>query len=142
MNRIKTIALSALCTISLNSAVYAEGTNAIQGVKLGFGYDMGFGVTAQLNKFNGFIGNDGLAVDYIVVKEKIENIDSTIPFQWYIAAGGFAEWDGDFGGRVPVGIEASFSTGWDVYAQIIPDLEIVDDFKFGVGAGLGVRYQF
>jgi len=147
MNSIKTISLKALvlgsiCALSLSTTVNAEEANALQGVKLGFGYDMGFGMTAQLDKFNGFIGNDGLAVDYVIVKEKIENIDSTIPFQWYIGAGGYAEWDGDFGGRAPVGIEASFATGWDVYAQIIPELEIVDDFEFGLGAGLGVRYQF
>jgi len=106
---------------------------------------MGFGLTAQLDRFNGFIGNDGLAVDYILVKEKIQNIESTIPFQWYIGAGGYVDWDGkdtDFGARVPVGIEATFATGWDVYAQVIPDLEIVNDFEFGLGAGLGVRYQF
>jgi len=139
---LKAIVLSSICACLLSTTVTAEEANALQGVKLGFGYDMGFGMTAQLDKFNGFIGNDGLAVDYVIVKEKIENIDSTIPFQWYIGAGGFVEWDGDLGGRVPVGIEASFATGWDVYAQIIPDLEIVDDFKFGVGAGLGVRYQF
>ena len=147
MKRIKTLYLKAMvlgsiCAYSLSPVVHAENTNVLQGVKLGFGYDLGFGMTAQLGQFNGFIGNDGLAVDYVIVKEKIENIDSTIPFQWYIGAGGFAEWDGDFGVRAPVGIEASFTTGWDIYVQIIPELEIVDDFEFGLGAGLGVRYQF
>ena len=150
MNRIKTtaskiIVLSSICACTLSTAVNAEETNALQGLKVGFGYDLGFGMTAQLGKFNGFIGNDGLAVDYIIVKEKVENTGSTIPFQWYIGAGGYVDWDGkddDFGARAPVGIEASFATGWDVYAQIIPELEIVDNFEFGLGAGLGVRYQF
>ena len=139
---LKSIVLSSICACTLSPAVYAENTNALEGVKIGFGYDLGFGMTAQLDKFNGFIGNDGLAVDYMLVKQKIENIDSSIPFQWYIGAGGYVEWDGDFGGRAPIGIQANFATGWDAYAQLIPELEIVDNFEFGLGAGLGVRYQF
>ncbi len=136
---LKTIVLSAICTCTLNSIAYAENTAALQGIKLGFGHDMGLGIALQKDKINGFVGNHGLAVDYKVVAEKLE---ASIPAQWYIGAGGFAQWDGDLGGRLPIGIEASFAKGFDAYAQIIPELKLVNDLGFGLGAGLAVRYQF
>lgn len=141
MQYIKSIILGSVCALSLCSIAHAE-ENPLKGLKLGFGYDQGFGLTGQLGKFNGFIGNDGLAVDYIVVREKIE---AKIPLHWYIAGGGYIDWDDkdeDFGARAPVGVEASFATGWDAYAQVIPKLEIIEDFEFGLDAAIGVRYQF
>lgn len=138
---IKSIIFGSVCALSLCSIAHAE-ENPLSGLKLGFGYDQGFGLTGQLGKFNGFIGNDGLAVDYIIVREKIE---AQAPLHWYIAGGGYIDWDdkdNDFGARVPVGVDIEFTTGWDAYAQIIPKLEIVEDFEFGLDAAVGVRYQF
>jgi hypothetical protein len=104
----------------------------LQGIKLGFGYDLGLGLTAQTNKFNGFIGNGGVAAGYILAKENIKNIEASIPLYWYIGAGA----------RMPVGLEAAFAKKLDVYVQIIPEVKLVDDVKFGLGAGFGVRYKF
>jgi hypothetical protein len=65
-----------MVTCLLNSAASAESNSVLQGIKLGFGYDLGLGLTAQTNKFNEFIGNGGVAADYILVKENIKNIES------------------------------------------------------------------
>ncbi|MBL4797381.1 MAG: hypothetical protein JKY50_08200 [Oleispira sp.] len=147
MKRIKTsyvkrIVLSTILSCSLGSIAYAESPTALQGVKLGFGADMGLGITAQMGKFNGFFGNDGIAVDYIVVKKKLGKKPSATPVHWYAGAGGFGEWKGGAGVRAPVGIEISFAERLDAYVQVIPEFKIIDGAKFGLGGGLGVRYQF
>ena len=141
MQHIKSFILGSVCALSLCSIAHAD-ENPLNGVKLGFGYDLGFGLTGQLGKYNGFIGNDGLAVDYTIVREKIE---AKIPLNWYIAGGGYIDWDdddNDFGARAPVGVEANFASGWDVYAQVIPELQIIEDFEFDLSGAIGVRYQF
>jgi hypothetical protein len=147
MKRIKTHYLKAIVFTSivaclLNPAAYAESNHALQGIKLGFGYDLGLGLTAQTNKFNGFIGNGGVAVDYILGKENIKDIEASIPLYWYIGAGGYAEWKGGAGARMPIGLEAVFAKKLDAYVQIIPEFKLVDDVQFGLGAGFGVRYKF
>ncbi|UZE96044.1 hypothetical protein [Alkalimarinus alittae] len=140
MRHIKPVILSAVFALSSSTIAHAE-ENPLSGAKLGFGHDKGFGLTGQLGKFNGFIGNDGLAVDYIIVREKIE---AEIPLHWYIAGGGYIDWrgDDDFGLRSPVGLDLNFAKGWDAYVQVIPELEIVQEFEFGLDAAIGVRYQF
>lgn len=61
-NNLKVLALSTCFACSLNTAVYADNINSLEGIKLGFGYDMGLGITAQTQNINGFLGNDGLPV--------------------------------------------------------------------------------
>jgi hypothetical protein len=139
---LKTLIFMSIVACLLNPAAYAESNNTLQGIKLGFGYDLGLGLTAQTNKFNGFIGNGGVAADYIFEKENIKDIEVSIPLYWYIGAGGYAEWKGGAGARMPIGLEAAFAKKLDAYVQIIPEFKLVDDVKFGLGAGFGVRYKF
>ena len=54
---VKTIVLRTIFSCSLSSIAYAESPTVLQDVKLGFGADMGLGITAQMGKFNGFFGN-------------------------------------------------------------------------------------
>ena len=61
---------------------------------------------------------------------------------WYIGGGGYGDWDGDFGVRLPFGGEIYFAKNWDVYAHIIPRLRVNNNAKFGLDFGTGVRYQF
>ena len=60
--------------------------NVLKAIKLGFGFDRGFGVVGTMGKFNGFIGNDGASVDYIFMKEKIKTNESG-PLYWYVGGG-------------------------------------------------------
>jgi len=132
--------LSFIYVFMLISTVHAE-ENTLKGVKLGFGFDRGLGVVGTIGKLNGFIGNDGASVDYIFRKDKIKTNEPT-PLYWYVGGGGYGDWDGDFGVRLPVGGEIYFAKNLDAYAQIMPRLRINNDAKFGLDFGVGVRYKF
>jgi len=138
MNYIKaTISVLIIATVFLGTAHAEE--SSWKGLKLGFGADRGLGISGSLGQFNGFVGNDGLAVDYLFMKEKLE---SEYPLHWYIGGGGYVDWDGDFGVRAPVGAEFAFAKNVDAYAQVIPHLRLNHDAKFKLGIGIGIRYQF
>lgn len=129
-----------ICIFMLASTVHAEDA-PLKGIKLGFGFDRGFGVVGTMGKFNGFIGNDGASVDYIFKKEKLKTKES-MPLYWYIGGGGYGDWDGDFGVRLPVGGEIYFAKNLDAYAQLMPRLRVNNDAKFGLDFAAGVRYKF
>lgn len=141
MKIIKVAVLSFICTLMLVGTVNAE-ENAMKGIKLGFGFDRGFGVAGAMGKFKGFIGNDGVSVDYIFNREAINNAEIKVPVFWYVAAGGYGDWDGDLGVRLPVGVDVGFAKRWDGYAELIPRLRVNNNTSFGLDFGIGVRYQF
>jgi hypothetical protein len=141
MNIMKTMVLSFIFALMLIGTVHAED-GAMKGIKLGFGFDRGFGVAGALGKFKGFIGNDGVSVDYIFNREAINNADIKVPVFWYVAAGGYGDWDGDLGVRLPVGVDVGCAKRFDGYAELIPRLRVNNDAKFGLDFGIGVRYQF
>ena len=66
--------------------------------------------------------------------------------KWFVAGGGFVEWDGDWGARLPIGAELYFAKNLDAYAAAIPRLRInnnnknKDDVDFGLDFAIGVRY--
>lgn len=146
MNTIKVTILGFICVLMLLGKVNAE-EKSLNDIKLGFGFDRGFGIVGTIDKFNAFIGNKGIAIDYIFMKETMKvELDGSV--FWYIGGGGYRDWDrdrdrdGDFGARLPVGVEWYFEKNVDVYAQLIPHMQIYDDFKFGLDFSIGVRYQF
>jgi len=135
--------LDLMCAALLTNVVNAENA-PVKGIKLGFGFDRGFGVTGAIENLNGFIGNKGLSVDYIFKKDTLKlNPDIKGPLFWYIGGGGYYDWDDDdIGVRLPVGAEWYFAKNLDAYAQLIPRLRVNNDVKFGLDAAIGVRYQF
>ena len=148
MMSIKEIFLGLSCLMFLVSPqVHAEqqtqsATNTLSGVKLGFGFDRGFGVVGNIGKLNGFIGNKGASLDYILQKDSLQ-VEVPGPVFWYVGAGGYGDWDdGDIGVRLPVGAEWHFAKNLDAYAQLMPRLRVNNSARFGLDAGLGVRYQF
>lgn len=140
MKTIRVTMSGFICALMLMGIVNAEEKSS-KDIKLGFGFDRGFGVVGTMDKFNGFVGNKGVAIDYIFKKETMKvELDGSV--FWYIGGGGYGDWDGDFGARLPVGVEWYFEKNVDVYAQLVPRLQIQDDFKFGLDFSIGVRYQF
>lgn len=140
MNMFKAITLSLIFSFMLCSTVQSEDA-PLKGIKLGFGYDRGLGVVGATGNINGFIGNDGASVDYILKKEEFKSEEPT-PLYWFVGAGGYGDWDGDFGVRLPVGGEIYFAKNLDAYAQLMPRLRVNNDAKFGLDFAAGVRYKF
>jgi len=140
MNILKNAVTGIICALLLTTATHAE-ENTLKGMKLGFGFDRGLGITGSVGKLNGFIGNDGVSIDYIL-RRKTLKLEVDKPVFWYVAAGGYGDWDGDLGVRVPVGAELYFTERVDAYAQIMPRLRVNHDVKFGLDFAIGVRYKF
>lgn len=132
----KTLPLG-LCALMLSIT-----TPAMAQTKFGFGVDRGLGVTAQLeNRFNLFVGNDGIAGDYLFSRGSWGEIES-MPVNWYVGGGAWADWNKGFGVRLPLGVELNFAPSWQAYAQIAPDLDLDDGAKFGVQGAIAIRYSF
>lgn len=129
-----------ICALMFVGVIHAE-ENALKGIKLGFGFDRGFGVTGTVGKFNGFLGNDGVAVDYILNRDTLK-LELEGPVFWYVGGGVYGDWDGDAGARLPVGAEWYFTKRLDAYAQVIPRLRVNHSAKFGLDFAIGIRYQF
>jgi hypothetical protein len=112
-------------------------------IEAGVAFDMGFGVTALINKqFNIMLGNEGWAADYHLKKG---TFNANVPFTWYVAGGGYHEWDDGFGVRLPLGLNLNFENdqqNWNAYTQITPEIDLNDDIKFGANLALGLRYSF
>ncbi len=135
----KVSAVLFVCMFMLSNVVVSN-EYSMQDVKLGFGFDRGLGVSGSVKKFSGFVGNEGVAVDYQIRKEKL-NAEMKGSLNWYISGGGYGHWDGDFGARLPVGIEWGFEKSFEAYSHVIPHLQVQDDTHFGLGFGVGIRYQ-
>ena len=140
MNIVRTIPAVFLASLMLLGTTHAEQA-PLKNLKLGFGFDRGFGITGAIGKLNGFIGNDGVSIDYIFNKERL-NVDANVPVFWYVGAGGYGDWDGDLAVRLPVGIQVDFAKRVDGYAQIMPRFRFNNNTDFGLDFGIGVRYQF
>jgi len=131
-----------LATVS--NIALASNDNSI---KVGMGFDQGFGVTAQFSdNINAFIGNDGLSADLILRKG---HFSSDYPVSWYVGAGAAINWDHDneYSARVPLGIALPFAKNWSAYGQAAPELKYRDkssshELKFGVDFAAGIRYTF
>lgn len=141
MRIMKTAVLSFIFAVMLIGTVQAEDA-PLKGIKLGFGFDRGFGITGSMGKFNGFLGDDGVAVDYLFKKDALKAEGINVPMSWYVGAGGYGDWDGDLGVRLPVGLEMGFAKRVDGYAQVIPRFRFNNDTDFGLDFGIGVRYLF
>ena len=132
MQKNKIVMLAFLAILS--SSAWAE-----ENVKLGFGFDKGFGVTAQIDAINAFVGNDGLSADYII---KHGSFEESI-FSWYVGGGAFVEWNGKgHGVRMPFGAGFPVGMGWHAYGQLAPELDFESSVDFHLTGAFGIRYAF
>jgi len=142
MKVFNTLVLSLALVVMLIAPVQAAEEAPLKGIKLGLGFDRGFGLTGSMGKFNGFLGDKGFAVDYLFMEGPLE-IEVNAPVTWYIAGGGYGDWkDGDLGVRLPVGVQLPVAKRLDVYGQVIPRFRFNNGSDFGVDLGIGIRYQF
>ena len=147
---LKIMALSFVSALMLVGTVNSAETtekNALSGMRLGFGFDQGFSVVGTMGNLYGALGDDGAALDYIFMKKKL-NEANIKGLYLFVGGGGFVEWDGDWGVRLPIGGELHFAKNLDAYAQIIPRFRVNNNDNnnnggdFGLDFGIGVRLQF
>ncbi|EJF4090211.1 hypothetical protein DFX34_RS11480 [Vibrio parahaemolyticus] len=118
----------------------AMAANEPANLSVGMAVDQQLSVVVEVdNKYRGIIGNDGMAFDYIA---KRGAFDQSMPITWYVGVGGWYEWDDEFGIRVPLGVNWDLSKGWDVYAQIHPELDLYKGPDLQLGGAVGVKYSF
>ncbi len=118
----------------------AMAANEPANLSVGMAVDQQLSVVVEVdNKYRGIIGNDGMAFDYIA---KRGAVDQNMPITWYVGVGGWYEWDDEFGIRVPLGVNWDLSKGWDVYAQIHPELDLYKGPDLQLGGAVGVKYSF
>ena len=115
--------------------------------QVGIGFDQGFGVSAQFDNINVFVGDDGFSADYLL---KQGSFSKDITFNWYIGAGAFIGHDDNYGVRMPLGLKLYFAKNWNADAHISPELDFDNDnhshnndsVNFGMSSALGIRYSF
>ncbi len=114
--------------------------NSVSDLAVGMAMDQQLSVVVEIDKtYRGIVGNDGLAFDYIVKRGTFEQ---NIPITWYVGAGGWYEWGDEFGIRVPLGVNWDISNGWDLYAQLHPQLDLYQGANLQLGGAIGVKYNF
>ncbi len=127
--------LAGLLTAS--SCVQAEQPAPLA---IGLAVDQQFSVVAEYDEvYRGIIGNEGIAFDYIAQRG---SFDTEFPLNWYVAGGLWAEWNDDFGLRVPLGLSVDLPHNWVGYAQVQPELDLYQGAELQLGAALGVMYRF
>ncbi len=127
-----------LATGLMSSAAMAA--NGTQDFAVGMAADQQLSVVVEIDKtYRGIIGNEGMAFDYIA---KRGTFDQTLPVTWYVGVGGWYEWDDEFGVRVPLGVNWDISKGWDLYAQLHPELDLYKGVDLQLGGAFGVKYNF
>ena len=148
MNKVTLHTLPLLALLLFTGSVHAQSN----GNRIGFGVDQGLGITGSIANLNLFIGDDGIAADYIFNRDKLK-VEIPGPVKWYIGVGAYHDWDKDdeTGVRLPVGVEWYFVDRLDAYLQLAPKLGYKDKdgrgndndhLDFGVDAAIGVRYSF
>jgi len=112
-------------------------------VKVGLGFDQGFGVTGQFNNIRAFIGEEGIAGDYIFQRG---SFNESIPVNWYIGGGAFIGWNSGVGVRLPLGLNMAFNSKWDGYLQVHPEVNFDQGkhsiTKLSADMSMGIRYLF
>ncbi|HAS6164297.1 TPA: hypothetical protein I7158_01210 [Vibrio vulnificus] len=128
--------VASLCLFPFATLAAEQKTDLVVGMAV----DQQLSVVIELNQqYRGVIGNDGLALDYLAKKG---TFNQDIPVTWYVGVGGWAEWNDDFGFRVPLGLNWDLTHGWDLYGQIQPELSLYKGAELQLGGAVGIKYQF
>ncbi len=124
--------------LGISTAAYAQSAPSL---KVGMALDQQLSALIEVDdQYRLIIGNQGAAFDYLLPGGRLEQFD--IPLNWYIGAGAWAEWDDDFGVRIPLGINLPINNHIDIYGQIHPELNLYSGPNLQMGAALGITYRF
>ncbi|MFA0569753.1 hypothetical protein [Vibrio gallaecicus] len=107
---------------------------------VGMAFDQQLSVVVEVDDtYRVTAGNDGMAFDYIL---KRGVIDPETSMSWYVGVGAWNEWNDVFGARVPLGMNVNFYDGWNLYAQVHPELNLYKGPELQLSGALGITYKF
>ncbi|MBN1129261.1 MAG: DUF3996 domain-containing protein [Chitinispirillaceae bacterium] len=78
--------------------------------------------------------------DYIFIDNVLQD-----PLRWYLGGGLFMGINDDhlgFGVRVPLGLQIRFHPNFEVFGELAPGIELLEETDIYVGGGIGIRYIF
>lgn len=131
--------LGGLISLALVGTVQADD-DAFKHVNLGFGADQGdLSITGSFGRFNGFASNQGMALDYLLIKQPIKK---AWPVNVFIGGGAYISRHNDVALRLPMGVEFSFAKHWNIYAQLIPNWQATRPQGPDLAIGYGLRFHF
>ena len=109
-------------------------------LEVGMAFDQQLSVVVEMaDTYRVTAGNDGMAFDYIL---KRGVIDPETSMSWYVGVGAWNEWNDEFGARVPLGMNVNFYDGWNLYAQVHPELNLYKGPELQLSGALGITYKF
>lgn len=124
--------------LGISACAYAQQDNNL---KVGLAVDQQLSAVLEINdQYRFIVGNDGAAFDYIIQRGSFNQAD--IPFDWYVGGGAWAEWDDDFGLRVPLGVDWQATSNMNIYGQVHPELNMHSGVELQLGAAIGATYHF
>lgn len=124
--------------LGISAGAYAQSAPSL---KVGMALDQQLSALIEVDEqYRLIIGNQGAAFDYLLPGGHIEQFD--IPLNWYVGVGAWAEWDNDFGVRIPLGVNLPINNEINIYGQIHPELNLYSGPNLQMGAALGITYRF
>lgn len=134
----KPIALGLLLALGLTTQALAQEKTSISA---GLAVDQQLSAVLEIDdQYRFTLGNDGTAFDYLFQHGTFDNPD--VPVDWYVGAGGWAEWDDDYGVRLPIGLDWEITKQITAYGQVHPELNFHGGPELQLGGALGVTYSF
>ncbi|MEF2521650.1 hypothetical protein V4D10_04530 [Vibrio mimicus] len=128
------VVLGALC---ISNAAFAKSND----VAVGLAFDQGLSAVVELGQqYRLTVGNDGIAADYLFKRGALSS--SQVPIDWYVGAGAWAEWDDEFGVRIPIGLDWTVVPNVNIYGQLSPQVNFYSGAELQLGAAVGVTYRF
>jgi len=141
MKRVLTVLCTALLLCGFSSNATAE-----TGVGLQFGEPGNVGLSLRFDNIaigagwkvgdNGYLAIDA---DYWLLKNNLAN-----KLDWFLGVGIGARLGDPFrmAVRVPIGLQFMAAKEWEIFGQLAPALQLINEVDFEFGGAIGVRYCF
>ena len=136
--------LSTILLVAIIAATFANTSKAETGIGIQFGEPVSAGLSLRFDniaigagwKFgdNGYLAVDA---DYWIGKNNLAN-----QLDWFWGLGVGARLGDPFrlDGRVPIGLQWMPAKQWEIFGQVAPSLQIINEIKFQFSGAIGVRF--
>ena len=141
MKKVFVTLFAAVLMLSATSIASAE-----TGVGIQFGEPGNVGLSLRFDNIaigagwklgdNGYLAVDA---DYWIGDNKLAN---KLDWFWGLGVGARFGTPFDLSVRVPIGLQFMPAKEWEIFGQLAPALQVIDEIDFEFGGAIGVRYCF